>query len=267
MNTPVEVQVDAAEVAAGAVELVADALFTAGASAVAEHPGPDGSVVLVADPDPEHLAASGLEWRPHRPEHPSAGADTHVVQVRGRELMIDADGAFGHGAHPSTRGCLQLMEQVIRSGSRVLDVGSGSGVLSVAAAALGAVEVVAIDIDPDAVEATRRTVGLNGFTDVVHVAGTPLAAVEGTFDVVVANLLIPVVEELGALIAARVRAGGHAVLSGVLDIQADRATAALAPLEVLERITLPAQDPTPPPGPADPVRPAWAAMVLCREGA
>jgi ribosomal protein L11 methyltransferase len=125
-------------------------------------------------------------------------------------LVLDAGRAFGTGSHPSTTLALALLEDAL-PGS-VLDVGSGSGALSIGAALLGASRVTAIDIDDGAVETTRANAEANGVA--VDVSSTPLAEVPGTYDIVVANLGSPLVVDLAPGIAAR--AGTTIILSGLL---------------------------------------------------
>ncbi|RUP35946.1 MAG: methyltransferase domain-containing protein, partial [Gordonia sp. (in: high G+C Gram-positive bacteria)] len=133
--------------------------------------------------------------------------------------------------------CLEVLEGLGAelAGARVLDVGSGTGVLGVAALVLGAGSLVAVDVDPAAVAATGRTAELNGVSDrVVEVSSRPVAEVtadHGAFDVVLANLLIPIIETLGPELAAAVAPGGRLILSGLLADpslgQVDRALAAV----------------------------------------
>jgi len=150
----------------------------------------------------------------------------------GIELVVDPGDAFGSGSHPTTRLCLEAMAALVRGGDQVLDVGCGSGILAVAALRLGAAGAVGIDIDPAAVEASTAVAGANGVADRLRVSVRPLVEVDGRFDLVLANLLIPVIEELGTDLAARVAPGGALVASGLLPAQRDRAIAALVPLVV-----------------------------------
>ena len=113
-------------------------------------------------------------------------------------------------------------------------MGCGTGVLGVAALALGAGTLVAVDVDPAAVAATSRAVELNGLGDRAQVSPTPLAEVPGRFDLVLANLLVPIIEELGAELVAHLAPAGVLVASGVLAEQQDRAVAALSPLRVAQ---------------------------------
>ncbi len=144
--------------------------------------------------------------------------DTGRVVVR-----IEPGTAFGTGMHPSTRLCLRLMEDRVRPGEPFFDVGCGSGILAIAAARLGARPVLALDIDPQALEETRANARLNRVTEaVVPVLGSveQLGSLQGLpsrAPVVVANILAEVlVELLQQGLADRVVPGGVLVLSGIL---------------------------------------------------
>jgi len=137
-------------------------------------------------------------------------------------LLLDPGMAFGTGLHPTTRLCLRACEELVRAGQRVLDVGAGSGILSIAAARLGAAHVEAVEIEPVAAAACVENVERNGVASVVSVrAGTLERAADEPFDLVLANITIRTLTELHELLAAQLRPGGRAVLSGVLDEAAD----------------------------------------------
>jgi ribosomal protein L11 methyltransferase len=140
-----------------------------------------------------------------------------VDVARGLTVDIDPGRAFGNGGHPTTRAALDALVPEVRPGDRVLDVGCGSGVLAVAAARLGASVVVAIDVDPEAVDVTRANARRNGVDDVVDASTTPVGDVPGPpFDVVVANLGGRlVIDELARDLAART--GRALVVGGLLD--------------------------------------------------
>ena len=145
-------------------------------------------------------------------------------------IRLDPGLAFGTGTHPTTRMCLRWTAQRDLSGQRVLDYGCGSGILAIGAAKHGAAEIVAVDIDPAAVESTQINAANN------HVslqAGLPEAA-QGEFDLVLANILATPLKVLAPLLCSHVRAGGHLVLAGILERQADELKAAYAPWLALE---------------------------------
>lgn len=140
-------------------------------------------------------------------------------------IRLDPGLAFGTGTHPTTRMCLRWTAQRSLQGQRVLDYGCGSGILAVGAAKFGATDVVAVDIDPAAVEATHLNAASN---HVALQAGLP-DVVEGEFDVVLANILATPLKVLAPLLCQRVRPGGHLVLAGILSRQAEELQQAYAP--------------------------------------
>lgn len=148
------------------------------------------------------------------------GVDDVVVE-------LDPGRAFGSGAHATTRLCLAELEARVQPGDSVLDVGCGSGVLSIAAAQLGARRVEAIDIDQEAVRATCANAGRNGVGGVVEASLTPLDEVAGGFPLVVANIAASTLVALGPDLLAHTTPGGSIVLSGVLAGQAEGVTEAM----------------------------------------
>lgn len=151
----------------------------------------------------------------------------------GPEVVIDPGRAWGHGAHPTTRLILEMLVHTELVQRSVLDVGCGSGVLSIATARLGAGRIVGIDVDPEAVIATRHNASINS----VDVAATDMALseVDGVYDVVIANIDAPVLCALGPHFAARVEPTGVVLLSGLLADREAEVVATCAPLRVIER--------------------------------
>lgn len=141
-------------------------------------------------------------------------------------LELDPGLAFGTGSHPTTRLCMQWLEQNVKAGETVLDYGCGSGILAIVARKLGAGPTVGIDIDPNAVEASRYNAERNG---VQATFALPGPASDQSYDLVVANILSNPLKLMAAMLSARVRPGGRLVLSGVLERQADEVAAAYAP--------------------------------------
>lgn len=132
-------------------------------------------------------------------------------------LEIDPGRAFGTGTHETTSGCLELMEKYMKEGDRVLDVGCGSGILSIGAALLGSSCVYAIDIDPVAVEVTKENVALNGFSDIVRTEeGDLTKGVDFKADIVVANLMADLVKVLTKDVAVHLEKDGVYISSGIL---------------------------------------------------
>jgi ribosomal protein L11 methyltransferase len=155
-------------------------------------------------------------------------------------IQIDPGMAFGTGAHPTTRMCLESMERIClhenggKLPSPVLDVGTGSGVLSIAAALLGAERIVAVDIDPEAVRVTQENLELNEVASVVEASTTPLDEVSGEFVVVVANILAEELVRLAGELSAKLAPGGWLILSGILTEKAEMVAAAFPELEMIE---------------------------------
>ena len=131
-------------------------------------------------------------------------------------LTIDPGLAFGCGTHPTTRLCLELLEEAVRPGMIVYDVGTGSGILAIAAARLGAAGVVAVDNDELAVRAARENVALNGLEAIVHVIeGDLLKGLAGLADVIVANLTTEAIVGFVEEAARHLRPGGSFIASGI----------------------------------------------------
>ncbi len=165
------------------------------------------------------------------------------------ELVLDPGMAFGTGLHPTTRQCLEAISALPVEARGVLDVGTGSGILAIAAAKRGASPVVAVDTDPLAVEAARENAARNGVA--IPVALGTAADVPGRFDVVVANIVSPVLRTIAGDLAARLASRGTLVVAGIsLPSEADtRAALARAGL----RTTLDRN-----------LRDDWVALALTR---
>jgi len=144
-------------------------------------------------------------------------------------LGLDPGMAFGTGLHPTTRGCLTLLQEISPMPPVVLDVGSGSGILALAALRLGAERAVCYDIDPLAVEATLANAAANGLADRVtaHQGSMPPAPPTTAYPLVLANLVAAVLIDLAKPLAAHTAPGGTLVASGIIDSRADEVLAAL----------------------------------------
>jgi ribosomal protein L11 methyltransferase len=145
------------------------------------------------------------------------------VEPKAINLRLDPGLAFGTGSHPTTRMCLRWLALHLSAGATVLDYGCGSGILAIAAAKLGAGAVDGIDVDTQAITASRENAKRNNVVARFDLAEAFKAT---TYDVVVANILANPLQLLAPLLAARVRAGGHIVLSGILEPQAAAVIAA-----------------------------------------
>ena len=154
--------------------------------------------------------------------HESPAAATKVI-------LLDPGLAFGTGTHPTTRMCLRWIAlhaaHKAAGWPRVLDYGCGSGILAIAAALFGAGEIDAVDIDPSAIESTRANARHN---QVALNAGLPDTA-NGTYSLVLANILAAPLKLLAPILCAHVAAGGHLVLAGILERQAGDLKTAYAP--------------------------------------
>ncbi|TMF54010.1 MAG: 50S ribosomal protein L11 methyltransferase [Chloroflexi bacterium] len=164
------------------------------------------------------------------------------------ELVLDPGMAFGTGLHPTTQQCLEALSTLPLDGKSALDVGTGSGILAIAAAKRGASPVVAVDTDSLAVGAARENAVRNGVA--IPVGEGSAADVPGRFDVVIANIVSPVLQRIAPDLAARLSGGGTLLVAGI-SAPAERATR-----EALESARLEVLDRT--------VRDDWVALALRR---
>lgn len=237
------------DVPAAHLELASDALWQLAPSAVSESDAAPGRVRLTADVEwfenafqldgwvvqwldvdsEEHLDAWRSWAAPVRAGRrvliqpawltPAAGDDDVVVS-------IDPGRTFGSGSHPSTRQVIARLEVLVRGGESVLDVGCGSGVLGIVAVLLGAGGSTGVDIDPACCEVVESNARRNGVAGVTSVRAGTVDEVEGSFDLVLANIGLGVLVAEAAAIADRVAPKGTLVLAGLLDDQTDAAVAA-----------------------------------------
>lgn len=135
-------------------------------------------------------------------------------------IMLDPGLAFGTGTHPTTSLCLQWLDKQDLSDKTVLDFGCGSGILGIAAIKLGAKRVIGVDIDPQALDATRENARRND-CEADFELYLPQDQPDEAVDVVLANILAGPLRELRQLIASQCKPGGDVVLSGILETQAD----------------------------------------------
>jgi ribosomal protein L11 methyltransferase len=146
----------------------------------------------------------------------------------GHLIRVDPGPAFGTGQHPTTRMCLEAMEKVGKPQPwSMADVGTGSGILSIYAAKLGAAEIIGFDIDADAIRWAERNIDLNGLSGRISLTLQPIQRVERSFFLVVANLTLGTILELFPHLSRLTEPGGYLVLSGLLRDQASRASAQL----------------------------------------
>lgn len=151
-------------------------------------------------------------------------------------LELDPGMAFGTGTHATTRLCLESLENLVfkenafKDNSAVLDVGCGSGVLGIAAALFGAAKVVSIDIDPIAISVTRENAEINGVTGVLTASETPLGDVNGSYSLVLANILAEALVKMSSLLTEKVAKDGFLILSGILTEREEFVIAGFSPL-------------------------------------
>jgi ribosomal protein L11 methyltransferase len=173
-------------------------------------------------------------------------------------IRLEPGMAFGTGLHPTTRLCLQALETHLAPGNTVLDVGTGSGILAIAAAKLGAGSVLALDGDPAAVDVAHENVAMNEVSERVSVRhgslpgggpedyvpwhfvenGTLEVLETGQFDLVLVNILAPVIIGMAPALAERLAPGGRLVAAGLIDTQENDVVDALRSehLRVVERL-------------------------------
>jgi ribosomal protein L11 methyltransferase len=252
-------------VPSGDVDVASDRLWQLGVRAIEERPSSGGGVELrtsvgrddvsvaraAATLDPnwswrtEEVSTESAEtWRDYAapnwisddlvivPEWLEVDVDESVTRV-----VIEPAGAFGLGDHPTSQLSARVLRRELaqaRSGERsVLDVGCGTGVLSIVAALSGARSVRAVDISAEAVAATRANASRNGVADRIEVDDTLVSELDGTYDVVVANILAPVLVASAPALRRLTADAGRLIVSGVLSDAHDHVVEALRPLIVV----------------------------------
>jgi ribosomal protein L11 methyltransferase len=194
-------------------EVLRAAAFSVGLTQLPEH-----RIETLADNDWVRLTQSQFEPIPisgrlwivptwHTPSDPTA-----------INIVLDPGLAFGTGSHPTTRLCLRWLDNNLKGGESVLDYGCGSGILAIAALKLGAASAVGVDVDTQAVTASRDNAVANQVENVEFYL--PNNAPKGSYDLVVANILTNPLRMLAPLLANATRQGGQIVLSGILESQA-----------------------------------------------
>jgi len=215
---PVDQMWDHSVVVAHLDDAMEPALTVAAAATAIGIPLPAFQTVTVEEQDWVRLTQSQFDPIPISerlwitPTWHAAPDDTAI------NIALDPGLAFGTGSHPTTRLCLQWLDANIRTGETVLDYGCGSGILAIAARKVGAGHTHGVDIDPQAMIASRQNAEQN---DVVIDFFLPDELPSGEYDVVVANILTNPLKTLAPMLAGRVRHGGRIALSGILAEQAD----------------------------------------------
>ena len=152
-------------------------------------------------------------------------------------VLLDPGMIFGTGAHASTQMCLRALEDAIHGGERVIDLGSGSGILSIAALLLGANTATGVDIDPKAEDIARENAALNGLTaprfnavtgNVIGDRAMMESLSQGGYDIVLANIVADVIIPLSAVVPHFLRPQGLFICSGILNTRLEEVKAALS---------------------------------------
>ena len=141
-------------------------------------------------------------------------------EAKAGEIVVELDpgAAFGTGQHATTSLCIRALEDLVRPGMTVFDVGTGSGVLAIVAAKLGAKRVEAVDFDTVAVRVARENVRQNGAEDVVHTERSDLLkSVAGEADLIIANIIADIIVRLFGEVKGSLAAGGTMLLSGIIE--------------------------------------------------
>lgn len=188
--------------------------------------------VTLTDVQEEDWATSWKQY--YKPVHVSDQMTIvptwETYESRDDEVIIELDPgmAFGTGTHPTTLMCLQALERTIQPGTSMIDVGTGSGVLSIAAAKLGAYPIEAYDLDGVAVESARQNIALNGASDSITVAQNNLLdGVEAQADIVVGNLLAEIILAFVDQVPRVLKPGGLFISSGIIEGKKDEVEEAL----------------------------------------
>ncbi len=242
------------------VDLASDVLWQIGVRAIEERDDPEGHIELwtaVGDEDEavdRAELALGERWHFRTVDVDDAASDTwrefagpmwvddelvvvpawqhHVSADSVVAITIEPGGAFGLGDHPTTLLSLRAARRHLGVGRDLLDVGCGTGVIAVLAAVLGTRRVRAVDVAGAAVEATRDNAARNGVADQIEVDTTPVAELDGSYQLVVANILAPTLIELADDLRRLTAIDGRLVISGILADRHDHVLAALAPMTV-----------------------------------
>ena len=210
--------------------------------------GPIGEVAVVRIEEDDWLEAWKAQFVPLRVGAFIVRPSWSEPFDEGIEVVLDPGMAFGTGLHPTTQQCLEALSSLPLEGKSVLDVGTGSGILAIAAAKRGASPVVGVDTDRIAVDAARENATRNGVAIPIGEGGA--ADVPGRFDVVVANIVSPVLQRIAPDLVARLAPRGTLVVAGISlpNEPGTREAFASAGLQALDRN----------------VRDDWVALALSR---
>ena len=179
---------------------------------------------VASDFPPLHIARWTIHGAMHRDKVPN----------RLRALQIDATNAFGTGEHPTTRGCLLMLDQILKSGFRpqhMADIGCGSGILAMACVQASRGRAVGVDLDPDSVQIARNNARTNGLGQNIRIGqgrgyALPPIRRNAPYDLIMANIFARPLAHMAADLKKHLRPGGIAILSGLLTTQANFVIAA-----------------------------------------
>ena len=180
--------------------------------------------------------------------------ETVPASVAGHVIRIDPGPAFGTGQHPTTGMCLEAMERFrFPEPWSMLDVGTGSGILAIYGAKLGARIIEAVDIDPEALRWAKRNIRLNGLEGAIRLSSLPLKDLDASFSLLAANLILPEILKLLPLFPYLLDMEGRLILSGILRSQVPEVDRAAAEQGLCADQTLHREE--------------WACMVFCKSPA
>lgn len=132
-------------------------------------------------------------------------------------LELDPGMAFGNGTHETTRMCINALEKYVKEGSTLFDIGTGSGILSIAASKLGAKSVTAVDFDHAAVESAKKNIKYNNIQNIKVLYGNLTDVVKGKADIIVANIIAEVIVTLSKSVGNFIKDGGYFITSGIIE--------------------------------------------------
>jgi ribosomal protein L11 methyltransferase len=170
-------------------------------------------------PEEDWMAVFRSQHKTVRISHRLVIRPTWCEPAGDNEVVLDPGLAFGTGSHVTTRMCLALLDGCVadKVPERMLDLGTGSGILAIAGARLGVRDVLAVDIDSMAVDVALRNVSSNGVDDLIRVVEGGIETAEGPYDIVAANLSASLLKRLAPEIAAHLKPGGSLIISGILE--------------------------------------------------
>jgi ribosomal protein L11 methyltransferase len=142
-------------------------------------------------------------------------------------ISLDPGMAFGTGTHPTTQMCLEALEQVVRPGDSVMDIGTGSGILAIGSILLGADAVTGVDIDPVAVRTANENALINQVSDRIHLMTGECRDLVGQVDVIVANIVADIIIQIAPCMAERLKSQGTLIVSGIIAPREPDVTTAL----------------------------------------